>query len=144
MELSLYLSDHDTAQILEFPENFKKIEQYWYIQKQDLSNENIEFKYYLSQLSWQEVYKESNVNKAFNNFHQQLILFYKLCFPFNKIKMTSNLQSPKWMTKGLRKSSAIGRSLRFSYYRHKTKEAHNKYNNYEKPLKNELYGQRRT
>ena len=56
-------------------------------------------------------------------------------FPYYKSKITSNSRSPAWITKGLRKSSAIKRQLRFTYYKYKKQDTLKKYNTYGKILK---------
>ena len=68
--------------MLEFPGKCEKITRYWYIKKRDFSDENIgKFLYYISQLPWPDFYAESDVNKSFSIFHEELTLYYELCFP---------------------------------------------------------------
>lgn len=90
----LFLSDHDTAQTLTFPVNkLQPRKMHWFVMKRDLSRENLrKFKDCLSSLSWSSIYAITDCNQAFNLFHENLLLFYSLCFPLNKIKISSNIQ----------------------------------------------------
>jgi exonuclease III len=119
------LSDHNTCQILEFPikRKIRKAQDYWYIKKRDMCKENIKkFRQYLSCLYWAEELSEDNLNVAFNNFHDTFSLLYMLCFPENEIKIKANITAPRWITKGLIKSSNTKRKLRTLYYKGRTAE----------------------
>lgn len=135
--LNLYLSDHNTAQKLSI--NVAKKElllTHWYIWKRDINNENIsKFKECIKQLSFSDVYMETNVNKAFNIFHDTIIMYYKLCFPKIKIKLNNKINEVKWFTKGLKKSCITKRKLRYQYYKDKLTETKIKYKTYTKLLK---------
>lgn len=105
-------------------------------QKKDYSQENInKFKECLGSLSWSEVYEEKNLNSAFNKFHDLILLFYDLCFPIIRVKMTANIMKPKWMTKGLKVSSIYKRKLRYKYYKTNNNDTKALYKKYDTLLK---------
>lgn len=59
------------------------------LKKRDFNSENMaKFQNCMQNISWIEVYRESEVNTAFNAFHELISLFYKLCFPVVKIKVS--------------------------------------------------------
>lgn len=134
--LPLWLSDHETAQLLNFQVHSKKIiPKSIFMFKRSYTHENIEkFKNCLSSLSFSEVYLDTDMNKAFNKFYELFCLFYELCFPVMKIK-TKTTPLSNWITKGLRKSCNYKKILRYKYYNHKTDHNRNKYLNYNKILK---------
>lgn len=101
----VYLSDHDTCQILEVTMHSKKPDiPFWYIYKRDYSRTNIsKFLECLSSIGWLESYIEPDVDKAFQIFHDLFCMFYNLCFPNYKVKINANNIKPKWITKGLKK-----------------------------------------
>lgn len=136
--LKLDLSDHETAQMITFPTQSHKIlaRSSWFIKCRNLSNKNILlFKKSIKKLSFSEVFYEKDANKAFNIFYDIFILIYNLCFPEKRVKITNYLDSPKWITKGLKKSSATKRKLRFTYYKNKSVENKFKYETYTKIFK---------
>lgn len=132
---SLLLSDHDTAQILHFNVKLKNLfEKPIYTYKRDYSSENIErFKFYLSSLSFSEVYSSQNTNEAFGYFYDWFCLLYKLCFPLCKVRL--HAKPLKWISKGIKKSCVTSRILRLSYYKKRCENAKYKYQNYSKLLK---------
>lgn len=114
----LCLSYHNTCQILTFPtQEQKPILKHYYILVRDYSRENVDkSKEVLSNLSWHEIYHETEADYAFTNFHDGVLLLYKLCFPLKNIKLFSNYCRPKWVTKGIRISSTNKRQLRLRFY----------------------------
>lgn len=139
--LPLYLSDHDTAQILSFPvDQSKFVPKSHFVFKKSYSYENItKFKECLSNLSWLDVYNENDLNTAFENFHNILCLFYELCFPTIKVKVSNtNLKKQSWITKGLKICCKTKRFLRQCYYKRKTSIDKRKYLTYSKILKKSI------
>lgn len=136
--LPLHLSDHETAQLLSVPIKVKTIKApSFYIYRRDYSNENIEkFKVCLGQLSWTEVYAESNFNIAFDTFYDTICMFYKLCFPKIRIKVNkTNKNKQNWFSLGLKTSCKRKRYLRYKYYKNKSAINKNRYKEYSKILK---------
>lgn len=136
--LPLHLSDHETAQLLSFPIKHKNIVPLSFsIYKRDYSDEHMsKFKQCLKNLSWSEVYNETDLNKSFDQFHELFTLFYKLCFP--KVKININTQQKRkqnWVTNGLRISCKNKRNFRYLYYKNKTQVTKNNYLKYSKILK---------
>lgn len=135
--LPLGLSDHETAQLLKFPISYKKITcSSYFVYKRDYNEDYInKFKNCLSNLSWSEVYSETDLNAAFDKFYDLFRLFYNLCFPKIKIKISDGGNVQKWISKGLKISFNTKRSLRFSYYRNKLTSDKHKYKIYSHILK---------
>lgn len=134
--LPLYLSDHNTAQILQlFLKVTLNIPNTIFSFKRLYSEENIAlFQSYLKSLSFQEVYKHSDINTAFNEFHDLFCLLYKLCFPIVKKKINTKCNL-NWITRGLRRCCIAKRKLRFNYYSHSTTVNKKKYQQYNKLFK---------
>jgi hypothetical protein len=121
--LPLNLSDHDTAQLLSFTvaENKNNPKSYM-ISRRDYCCENIlKLKECLSSISWSNVYSETYLNDAFQEFHEWLCLFYSLCFLVIKIKVCNVHKMKKnWISRGLKNSCKTKRHLRSRYYKNKT------------------------
>lgn len=134
----LFLSDHDTGQTLEFTTH--KVEKNeptcWYKTVREFNVANMtKFVEVISGLSWNDVYEKSNLQDAFDSFHQDLCLYFNLCFPYKTIKIITNNVKPKWITPGIKKSCLSKRKIRAFYYKNKTLENKNKFKNYAKLLK---------
>lgn len=133
----LCLSDHDTAQTIEFKtKKLEKISKHYFTTARDFSKCNIKkFVESINSITFSEIFDSLDLNAAFNEFHEELRLFLKLCFPI--IRRRSSLRSGRisWITKGLKNSCKTKRTLRFNYYLNKSN--HNKvaYIKYSKLLK---------
>lgn len=136
---SLYLSDHDTGQTLNFEIFIKKkaSPKYWYKRIREINDENEnKFTQCLSSLSWMDVFSnEHDINDAFKSFHEDLCLFFNLCFPEKRVKINANYSRPKWISKGIKKSTTVKRELRSLYYRNKTPENRSTFRKYTKLLR---------
>lgn len=103
---NLALSDHETGQSISFEINvdtnsIKK--SFWFEQRRALDRDNVnKFVECISALSFSEVYQTDDTDIAFNNFHDLLTLFYNLCFPILKVKITKKSIKNLWMTKGIK------------------------------------------
>lgn len=131
----LALSDHETGQTISFDINvdtkcMKKT--FWFERRRDFNQDNIsKFINCLSSLSFSEIYETEDTDTAFNYFHDILTLFYNLCFPLKKVKITVKPIKHKWMTKGIKKCCVNKRRL-YLKYRLSTANKHqhkNAYNN---------------
>lgn len=134
----VFLSDHNTCQTLTFPvEQRKPALKYWYKVNRDYSDENIKkIVEAIANLSWIDVFENTDANESFNIFHENFLLFYKLCFPIRKSKVYVNSTSPKWITKGIRKSSTYKRQLKkMCYLNNKNNEIRSRFLKYNKVLK---------
>lgn len=110
---NLNLSDH-TAQTISVPVKPVKSVSYWYEWKRDFSHENRKkFQNAISSLSFSNVIECADTNNAFNNFHDLITLFFKLCFPLIKVKIRA-ICKPKWITTGLKRALKTKRKL---YYK---------------------------
>lgn len=135
--LPLHISDHETAQLLSFPIEGKKLKPSSHtIYRRDYCLSNIlKFRECLGNLSWSEVYEMSDPETSFSEFHEMFTLLYKLCFPKIKIKINNNKRKINWISKGLKRSCKTKRMLRYNYYKNKSITDKNKYIKYSGILK---------
>lgn len=97
----LALSDHN-AQIIKIPVKKTCTVKYWYSIKRNYSENNRAlFIKYLKQLTNRDVYRCLDANRAYNQFHENFVMLYDLCFPLTRIK-TFNKSRPKWISRGLK------------------------------------------
>ena len=97
------LSDN-YAQIISIsiPE-FRKIP--YRIKKRQFSEANVqEFLHLLNQVTWQEVYVESNVNVKFSTLMDAFLLCYNSAVPIKTVHMRDTIKN-KWIAQGIKISS---------------------------------------
>lgn len=129
----LAVSDHDTGQSISFSvpkinTNAKSTKQ-WFEKRRDLSQENIlKFCDCISSLSFNDVYEEEDCNKSFELFHDELRLFYDLCFPLIRVKVGKKPTKNKWITRGLKKCCMKKRLLYNRYQNEAFNKKHNQMN----------------
>lgn len=117
--VDLALSDH-TAQILTCPVKPSFCIKYWYIFRRDYNQENMnKFKECIQSLTFSEIYDISDPNEAFNHFYDLFLLFYNLCFPTKRIKISARVR-PKWLTTGIKLCCKRKRALLWTYRKRKT------------------------
>lgn len=135
--LYLGLSDHETAQVLRFTVLAKNVTcKSTVIYKRDLSAEYVKtFKQHIKDTSFSDVYNQTSLDEAFNAFHEWVALLYKLCFPIKRIVIKNKNQKPKWITRGIKRSSIIKSKLRLKYYKTKQKCYKDEFNTYCRLLK---------
>lgn len=98
------LSDH-TAQLLKCPVKQKFLVDKWTITRRDYSMENmLKFKACLQSLSFSDIYKENDPNKAYDCFIETFTLFYNLCFPNKSITINLN-KKVAWLSRGIKMCS---------------------------------------
>jgi hypothetical protein len=108
------ISDH-TAQILKCPVKKTYLLPYWFIKKRNYSAENIsKFVECLQSLNFNSSYMANDPNEAFECFIDDFQLFYNLCFPLVRYKI-STFKKPKWITKGIRICCRKKRNLLWKY-----------------------------
>lgn len=130
------LSDH-SAQLMNFPVKSFCTLNYWYKFQRDYSDENInKFRECLGAISFNEIWNQSDIDAhtAFEKFHEIFELFYNLCFPYVKIKMSCD-RKPKWISKGIKLCSKNKRNLLWKYRVSRSSLDKHKYNEYSKRLK---------
>lgn len=136
--LELALSDH-TAQLFKCPVKKTCTINHWYVNIRDYSMENkTKFKSCLSGLSFSEVYDCTDPEIAFNKFHDLFKLFYDLCFPTLRKKM-SNRKSLPWITKGIKRCSKRKREILLRYRRSPCYTNRQLLKQYSKRLKKVIY-----
>lgn len=114
----LALSDHETAQTVSFNIKTNTVVKQYFMSRRDLCQDNFnKFKDALTALSFSDVLAKQDTNEAFNEFHDLITLFYNLCFPIVRIKVTNNIKHAKWLTKGLRRCCISKRNLYLHYIR---------------------------
>ncbi|XP_063381206.1 uncharacterized protein LOC134667714 [Cydia fagiglandana] len=106
----LNLSDH-SAQVIEIPANIRLTQNSWYIQRRDYSKTNCnKFRECLNSLSFAEVLNCNDCKLAFNLFHDDILLYFKLCFPLISVRVRSN-KKLNWVTKRMKTASKTKRNL---------------------------------
>lgn len=129
--IELALSDH-TAQILKCPVKEYCSFSHWFIERRDFNEDNLKkIAEHISQLSFNEVYLSQDANEAFDNFHNLFKLFYDLCFPIIKVKVTAS-KKPKWISNGIKCCSKRKRELLWKYRLSPSQENKNIFQNYSK------------
>lgn len=103
------ISDH-TGQTISLPCKPNFTCKYWYEYRRNIDNNLDIFNKYISQISFTNVYEQKDVNSAYDAFLEIFKLVYDLCFPLERVKMTSKLK-PNWVTKGIKISSISKRRL---------------------------------
>lgn len=112
--LDLAISDH-TAQIMNCPVKKACLLSHWYVKRRDMCMENIiKFNECLQNLSFNCVYMSNNANEAYNNFLDLFKLFYDLCFPLIRSKITATKKT-KWVSSGIKKCCIKKRALLWKY-----------------------------
>jgi hypothetical protein len=135
----LHLSDHNTAQSVEVKYPEKELTNYpssivrlKYAFWPEYKNKFVEC---INSLTFSDVYESSDVQVAFNRFHNIITLFFGLCFPLIRSKVTFRLKNPAWITKGIRKSCQRKRYLRQQYYLNKSAQNKRSVSEYSKILR---------
>jgi exonuclease III len=118
---SIGLSDHDTAQTIEFSlESPFKENQFEFIYKRDFCDSNIhQFQQCIGSLSFNDVMTSKNTEESFRLLHDTISLYFNLCFPVVKIRISKHNKKLQWITKGLRKSCKTKSKLRFLFYKNR-------------------------
>lgn len=125
----LALSDH-TAQIFQCPIKKSYSIKYWFKTLRDYSEDNIaKFIECLQNLTFTDVYINSDPEEAFNAFHDMFSLFYELCFPFVKVRVQI-AKNTKWISKGIKTCSAKRRDLLWKLRRTKSNTDKVKFKDY--------------
>jgi len=105
----LDLSDH-YAQIVTIPTlEFNNTP--YRIKKRKFNEDNTqEFHYLLNQITWQEVYGESEINDKFSAFMDAFLYCYNSAFPIKIVHMGNTIKN-NWITQGIKISSKRMRLL---------------------------------
>jgi len=107
--MDLGLSD-PYAQIITFPTpEFNNI--LYRIKKRKFNEDNTqEFHYLLNQITWQEVFGESEINAKFSAFMNAFLYCYNSAFPIKIVHMGNTIKY-SWITQGIKISSKRMRLL---------------------------------
>ena len=92
------------------------------------------FKADLSEEEWQNVYIESDVNKAYEHFINKLLYYYNKNIPLNKIKLNKKSNRHPWITRGIMQSIHTRNYLYKLSLRNPSTENHEKYARYRNKL----------
>ena len=75
------------------------------LKKKQFSEANVqEFLHLLNQVTWQEVYVESNVNVKFSTLMDAFLLCYNSAVPIKTVHMRDTIKN-KWIAQGIKISS---------------------------------------
>lgn len=69
---------------------------------------------------------QEDINDAFTELHEYLVLSYKLCFSKAVAKVTKRPNEAKWITGKLKKSCVVKRELYFRYHKSSTYQIQHK------------------
>jgi hypothetical protein len=101
----------------------------------DLCVENVKkIEECLQNLSFNSVYMANNVNESYDHFTDLFQLFYDLCFPFIRLKITA-IKKPKWITKGIRQCCKKKRDFLRKYRASPSEDNKTRFKQYSKRLK---------
>lgn len=123
----LGLSDHETAQTISFKAKKYLAYSTWFEYKRDFGEENAR-KFYecLSALSYSDIMTSYDTETAFEYFYELLRLFFDLCFPLVKVKMSNRSNNVKWLTRGLKRACKVKRTLYLKYKNCKNNKKENR------------------
>ena len=93
--------------------------------KESLINEN-----------WQDVFRENDANKAYENFINKLIFYYDKNIPLIQLKQETNRKKSPWITQGILNSIKNRNNLYKLYIRNPSEQKHQLYKNYRNKLTN--------
>jgi hypothetical protein len=101
--MGLGLSDHYAQFFSISISDFSNIP--YIIKKRQFSEANVqEFIYLLNQVTWQEVYVETDVNAKFNTFMDVFLYCYNNNFPIKTVRVGDTIKN-NWITQGIKISS---------------------------------------
>jgi exonuclease III len=107
------LSDHD-AQVITLNNITLPSRKQIYYYRRDINDLSMsQFTFFLSFENWENVFSETNVNKAFNNFLNNFLRIFYTCFPVLKSPYLHKYKP--WLTPGIRISCANKRKLYLDY-----------------------------
>jgi exonuclease III len=144
----LDLSDHETCQVLScnvhINSKHKARPQLWHDMRRDFSKDNMrKFNECMSAIAFTDILNETDTNTAFNAFHELVILFYNLCFPWIKIIRKNKPIMNRWLTKGIKVCCANKRKLRRIVTKHsENRDIVKQYKTYTRVLKSCLHKSR--
>lgn len=106
----LSVSDH-SAQLVKCPVKATCTLKHWYIKKRDYSKDNMnKFMECIKNVNWLQLDGVSDPKTAFSVFYELFRLFYGLCFPVFKAKISLTKKS-KWISRGIKLCSRKKRQL---------------------------------
>ncbi|KAH9645705.1 hypothetical protein HF086_003378 [Spodoptera exigua] len=91
----LALSDHETGQTISFQITNRSnegnaVKRFWFEKRRDFSKDNTKkFISCMEALSFNDVHECMDVDEAFNLLHDNITLFYNLCFPIVNVKIVN-------------------------------------------------------
>jgi exonuclease III len=123
----LGLSDHETAQSVTLPTvQRQKGCTTWYEYRRDFSPINIrKFCECISSLTFSEVTNSITATTGFQSFYELICLLFNLCFPTVKVKVNNRPILNNWLSRGLKKSCKVKRTL---YFKFKTTNINKQFN----------------
>lgn len=128
------LSDH-TAQVLKCPVKKSYFLNHFFKLKRVYSRDNIgKFLECLNKLSFHEVYNNEDVDTAYDEFIDVFLLFYNLCFPTVKVKISLTKRA-KWLSNGIKICTKRKRFLLWKYRHSKNKTNRDAFKQYSARLK---------
>ena len=128
------LSDHYPIFHIDRQMKVKETEMFMYKRIFSPSNRDL-FCRSLSETDWSEIYRTSDTQKAFDQFHNHLIALYNRCFPRIRVKKKYNNRKP-WLSEALKNSIRYKNNLYQKYTKVKTAFNEDTYKRYKSKLQN--------
>ena len=94
------------------------------------------FKNDLISYNWETVYKEKDVDKAYDEFIRIFKLLYDKNCPTKLINMNHKYNNNQWITKGLQNACKKKNTLYREFIKRRKREAEDKYKKYKNKLTN--------
>lgn len=86
--------------------------------------------------NWEIIYREKDIDKAYDEFLRIFKLLYDKNCPIKSQSRKQKCKDNQWITKGLQNACKKKNTLYREFIKHKTKEAENKYKKYKNKLTN--------
>ena len=128
------VSDHSPIFHINQQVKVKETEMFMYKRIFSLSNRDL-FCRSLCGTDWSEIYKTSDTQKAFEQFHNHFMALYNRCFPRTRVKNKYNNREP-WLPEALKNSIRYKNKLYQKYEKIKTEFNEETYKVYKSNLQN--------
>ena len=128
------LSDHYPIFHIDRQMKVKESEMFMYIRIFSPSNRDL-FCRSLSETDWSEIYRTSDTQKAFDQFHNHFMALYNRCFPRTRVRKKYNNRKP-WLSEALKNSIRYKNKLYQKYKKIKSAFNEDTYKAYKSKLQN--------
>lgn len=92
----------------------------------------------LNQVSWDMVYAEDDVHKAYDHFIDIIMKLYNECCPVRKMSIKTIKSDKAWVTKGLKNACKKKKTLYIKFLKKRISESEQRYKTYKNKLNSVL------